>query len=393
MFVRTRFQYGSLRLRKRERSSDVWEFRYYETGYDGHRIRQSVILGDQTLYRTEADARKATQALLMRLNDDAPRAEVQAPNFGALLDRYIEHELPERHSTQRSHLSNIRKHIRPRWNDQPINRMKPMAIEQWLRSLPLAPKSKVHIRSLMHLVMKCAERWGVIDIGKNPITLVRVKNASKRLKRPQILEVQQFFEILKHLSEPYRTMVMVAQCTGLRISEILGLQWGDFDFDARTFLVQRGVVSGRVDEVKTEYSKDYIPLDKRLQQLLLEWRQLSPFAQDGDWVFANPQTGKPYHQESLKQHQLHRVAKIIGLPDGIGWHTFRHTYRSWLDETGAPMKVQQELMRHASIQTTMNIYGRAMNDSKRKANSQVVGLVFGEPLGNRKETLSTTTLQ
>ena len=40
MFVRTRFQYGSLRLRKRERGSDVWEFRYYETnpkasGYDG----------------------------------------------------------------------------------------------------------------------------------------------------------------------------------------------------------------------------------------------------------------------------------------------------------------------------------------------------------------------
>jgi integrase len=51
----------------------------------------------------------------------------------------------------------------------------------------------------------------------------------------------------------------------------------------------------------------------------------------------------------------------------IGWHTFRHTYRSWLDETGAPMKVQQELMRHASIQTTMNVYGQAMTSSKREA--------------------------
>ena len=139
-----------------------------------------------------------------------------------------------------------------------------MAMEQWLRDLLLAPKSKVHIRSLMHLVMKCAERWGVIEIGKNPVVLVRVKNASKRLKRPQILEVAQFFEMLKHLAEPYRTMVMVAQCTGLRISEILGLQWGDFDFEAHTFMVQRSVVSGRVDAVKTEYSKDYVPLDPRL---------------------------------------------------------------------------------------------------------------------------------
>lgn len=115
MFVRTRFQYGSLRLRQRERGPGVWEFRYYETNPDGHRIRQSVILGDQALYKTEADARNGTQALLMRLNEEAPRSEVEAPTFGALLDRYIEHELPERHSTRSSHLSNIRRHIRPRW--------------------------------------------------------------------------------------------------------------------------------------------------------------------------------------------------------------------------------------------------------------------------------------
>lgn len=57
------------------------------------------------------------------------------------------------------------------------------------------------------------------------------------------------------------------------------------------------------------------------------------------------------------------------------------------------MKVQQELMRHASIQTTMNVYGRAMTDSKRKANSQVVGLVSGETLHGRKEDLSTSVLQ
>lgn len=58
------------------------------------------------------------------------------------------------------------------------------------------------------------------------------------------------------------------------------------------------------------------------------------------------------------------------------WHTFRHTYRSWLDETGAPMKVQQELMRHASIQTTMNVYGQAMPESKREANGKVVTMVL-----------------
>jgi type IV secretion system protein VirB5 len=46
------------------------------------------------------------------------------------------------------------------------------------------------------------------------------------------------------------------------------------------------------------------------------------------------------------------------------------------DETGAPMKVQQELMRHASIQTTMNVYGQAMSSSKREANGKVVEMVL-----------------
>ncbi len=60
----------------------------------------------------------------------------------------------------------------------------------------------------------------------------------------------------------------------------------------------------------------------------------------------------------------------------IGWHTIRHTYHSGLDETGAPMKVQQELMRHASIQTTMNVYGQAIPESKRAANGKVVTMVL-----------------
>jgi integrase len=267
--------------------------------------------------------------------------------------------------------------IRPKWGNYPLDQFKPMAIEQWLRDLELAPKTKAHIRSLMHLVFRCAERWCLIEMGKNPIALVRVKNCTKRLKRPRILTVEQFCALLPHLREPYRTMVTVAQCLGLRISEIMALQWGDFDFDEFTVLVQRSVVHGRVDEVKTEYSKDYVPLDPQLAEILLEWREQTPFNGPDNWLFTNPATENPYHQEEIQKNHLKRAAKAAKIGSDIGWHTFRHTYRSWLDETGAPMKVQQELMRHASIQTTMNVYGQAMSDSKRDANSKVVRLALG----------------
>jgi len=62
-------------------------------------------------------------------------------------------------------------------------------------------------------------------------------------------------------------------CLGLRAGEIVGLQWADFDFDKLTLLVQRGVVHGRVGEVKTEYSRDFVPLAPELAGELLAYRQ------------------------------------------------------------------------------------------------------------------------
>ncbi len=377
MFTRTRYQYGSLRTKKRHNGADAWEFRYYFQDSDGKRKRQYATIGTREQYPTQSDARKAVQALLLKLNAETPRAEWEVTSFGALIDKFVEEEMSERYSTRASYVSMLNTHIRPKWSDHPLDRVKPMAVELWLRQLELAPKTKAHIRSLMHLIFKCAERWGLIEMGKNPITYVRVKGGSKRLKRPRVLTVEEFSDFLPYLSEPYRTMVLVAQCLGLRVSEIMGLQWADIDFDNLTLLVQRSVVHGYVDEVKTEYSKDVVPLDAQVAEALSERRNDSIFPQDQDWIFANPATGKPYHQEEIQKTHLKNAAKKAGLGTEIGWHTFRHTYRSWLDETGAPMKVQQELMRHASIQTTMNVYGRVMSDTKRTANSKVVQRVFG----------------
>ena len=95
--------------------------------------------------------------------------------------------------------------------------------------------------------------------------------------------------------------------TGLRVSEIMALKWGDFE--ALTLLVQRAIEHGRVDEVKTEYSRDHVPLDVGLAQLLLSWRMTTAFPQDDDWVFANLSTGKPYHQEEIQKRHIKSAAR------------------------------------------------------------------------------------
>lgn len=118
-----------------------------------------------------------------------------------------------------------------------------MAVEQWLRDLELAPRTRVHIRNLMHVLFECAARWEMID--QNPIT--RVRQGGSRLADPEVLTPAEFKSLLSEIKdEPYRTMVILAGCLGLSRSEIVGLKWGDFDWAKKTLTVQRGVVHCRV---------------------------------------------------------------------------------------------------------------------------------------------------
>jgi integrase len=167
-------------------------------------------------------------------------------------------------------------------------------------------------------------------------------------------------------------MALVGMCLGLRVSEILGLKWTDFDFDQNTVLVHRAWVVGEIGDVKTRYSRKQIPLDQSLVASLLSYR-----AKYGccEWLFANPDTKKPWWAHHIQQEKIAPAAVKAGLGHGIGWHTFRHAYSSMLRHLGVDLKVQQELLRHADIRTTMNTYTQAMPTALREANSRVARMV------------------
>src|SRR5262249_47423804 len=154
MFTRTRYQNGSLQLKERSTGGMVWEFRFYEPDLQGKRQRRTATIGTLEEYPSESAARKspAVQALLLRINADDQSLIKGPTNFGAVLARYEKEELPERHSTKTSYQSQIKKYIRPRWDEVPLDAIKPMAVEDWLKRLALAPRTRSHIRSLMHTI-------------------------------------------------------------------------------------------------------------------------------------------------------------------------------------------------------------------------------------------------
>jgi integrase len=173
------------------------------------------------------------------------------------------------------------------------------------------------------------------------------------------------------LREPHRTMVIVAMCTGLRVSEVLALRWEHIDFKAGQMMIQQGVVNGRIGKVKTEASLDEVPLYPAFAHVLLDWKG----TRTEGLVFPSHITGGCYHAGIIQRQILRPKGEKVGVV-GLGWHTFRHTYRSLLDETGAPIGVQQKLMRHSNVSTTMNIYGNSTLKAKQKANSKVVQMLI-----------------
>jgi site-specific recombinase XerC len=93
------------------------------------------------------------------------------------------------------------------------------------------------------------------------MSLVRVKDSSKRQREPKALSVDGFRRVLENIPEPFRTMCIVAMCLRLRVSEILGLRWNDIDWEGLRLEVRQAYVYGKQGDVKTKASHRWMPLD------------------------------------------------------------------------------------------------------------------------------------
>ena len=277
--------FGWIEKQKRREGPSVVVWRYRQKQSDGSYKKLTVLLGTaQQLKTVEAAWREAELNPLYASLEAGLNEQVR---FGALCNRYIEHAIPPRRSTRKSYMTNLNKHILPRWQYTPLAEVRPMFVQDWLDELPLAARTKGKIKALMHRLFEKAMFWELVPVGRNPMALVEIQGSSRRRKKPIILTVEQYFALLELLPEPYRTMVVVAQCLGLRVSEILALQWPDINFAELTMRVTRGVVDAVVDEVKTEYSEDDLPLDPGLATVLLSWKERCPESEEG-WMFPTP---------------------------------------------------------------------------------------------------------
>lgn len=354
---------GSVRYDKRRKT---WNYLWY----DGP-TRRSKRIGTKQDFPTKAAAWKAVE----RLEVQQPKTE-NGDTVRSVIARYEAERMPSRHSTARVYRSFLTNHILPEWGDKSISALQPRPVELWLRGLPLSPKSKTHVRSLMHGLVEFAMWSGLLDISRNPISLVQNKGATRKTRKARSLTTEQFHALLAELHEPFATLALLSVCLGLRISEALALKWADLDWLGSRLSVRRGIVEQVVGDVKTEGSARSFVLTVELLKRLRTWKQKSEFADSEDWIFASPiKLGRLPYSYTGVWRELVRASEAAKIGH-LGTHAFRHTHRAWLDAVGTSIAVQQKMMRHTDIRTTMNIYGDVVTDEMKTAGLKVAQLAF-----------------
>ncbi len=349
-----------------DRRRKTWNLYFYENGK-----RRSRLIGSRSKYPTKSAACRAADAVEHQHQVDV---SATSPNVRTLVEQYRVEKMPERYSTRHGYNAWLNNHIVPKWGACLITDVQARPVELWLHSLTLAPKSRVAIRGLLGILWDFAMWRGDVPTQRNPMELVSIKGATKRMSKPRSLTVEEFQRFFFRLEEPFRTMALLCVCFGLRISECLALVWSDVDWLNGKLSVERAIVRQHVDDVKTPESRRQMSIDSAILESLKLWKQSSQFSAQEDWIFASPaKLGRLPWSYPWIWNVFQKAASDAGIGK-LGTHTMRHSYRSWLDAVGTSVAVQQKLMRHADIRTTMNMYGDVVTNEMAEAQSKVAGL-------------------
>lgn len=362
-----------------EKRGSVWYLQYR----DGE-TRKRERIGTTKDFPTKGAAERAAAGIRERIND--PHAAVAPKTMADVAARYIAEEMPERHSTSKNYRYYLNNFILPAYGARPIAGIKAHEVRSWLRALtvehdgqrvPMADKTRGHIHGVLRIMFRFAMLWEWYAAGENPMRLFRLERSSRRRKKPRILTPEEYRALLAELGEPYRTMALVCGALGLRCSELVALQWGDIDWLRKTIAARRAAVGRYIDDVKTANSDRPLPLSDELLEVLSHRFASAGSPDPQEWIFPSSQHGgrKPYNAYAIQRYRITPAAVRAGLGSDVGWHTLRHSYRAWLDRAGAPVGVQRDLMRHADIRTTMNVYGDSFIETLRGAQSDVAKML------------------
>lgn len=309
-------------------------------------------------------------------------------------------------STYVSYEGYIRLHINPELGDTKLTALTMEQLQLFFNKLStatkkrkaLAPKTIKNIYNMFHSALDQA----VINhkIIRNPLLGIKLPKVIKKEIRVLEPEEQDKLQRAALRSEELQAFgVIFTLNTGVRLGELIGLQWKDVNFQKHTFRIRRTV--GRLSKVgedgnlvkksdtvssteivirtpKSITSGREIPMFDELWNGLMEYRErqremieaLGSDYDDQDFIFGTTM-GKVYDPR-VYEDLFKRCLKAAGLND-INFHALRHTFATRALEAGMDIKVLSSILGHAQASTTLNLYGHALPDHKRISMDKMSG--------------------
>jgi integrase len=373
------YQRGCIRKVKRK-NGEAWVLRFRGDTAGGGRRERVIPIGMVRDFPLKRDARKEVDrlGLLVSVNADSQPGRIR---FDALAEFYLKADFgadavrPKSVNTAQHVEQVIRVYVVPRFGSELAEDIKPLDIQRWLKSLHeengLAWTTVAKIRGILHRIYKIGIRHE--RVTKNPSE--HVETRSKTDYRAIVLTPAQTLAILNSLPSPlHRALVLTCAATGLRASELLALRWDDVRWGEERIRICKRWSKGEDGETKTESSDGYAPLSAGLADSLQAWRTQTPYSKETDFVFPSLKaSGRvPLSASIFVADHLRPAAKKAGvlIADGqrFGLHNLRHSLSNWLvNKAKIEPKTVQGLLRHAKIQTTLDLYTQNDGDETRAA--------------------------
>ncbi len=279
--------------------------------------------------------------------------------FSAVVERFLLTRLPQLNpSTQARYRSHIDNHLLPAFKDCRLCDIDRAMVEMWMaEKKDLSWWSRTSLKNVLSAIFTAAKEWHWFS-GENPC--IGVKMGTKTEKREKrLLSANQVRVLLAALPSHVAFMIAIILVTGLRISEVLGLQWSDIDMIKGTLTVRRRWHRGHLNAPKTPASKR----TRQLGNLVYEFRKRE-IVDASTWIFLNPKTGQPYDDRELNKDILRPIAKKLGIyTEGFGFHAFRRQNITWRQEAGAHPFEAMKAAGHTRPSTT---YDYTLMDSERE---------------------------
>lgn len=277
-------------------------------------------------------------------------------------------KLKRKASTHRFYRDTIKLNVTPVIGQMRLRDVQTVHIQELLDAPnSLSHGSLLRIKSAASAIFSHALRKGFIK-GVNPVHEAAAPDGTGEEFEGAVYSLSDLEFFLEKLDEPARTAVGTAALSGLRKSEIRGLQWSDYTGDK--LLVSRAVWGTDVDKTKTATSKAHVPVIALLRTLLDEHKKRR--VGDSPWIFAGEKKAFALNLDNLSRRVI--VPKVG--ERWKGWHAWRRGLATILFDLGVDPEVAALILRHADSATTRRHYIKLQQEKQgKKAMKKLQALV------------------